>query len=294
MTQGTDGEITLWGRRIHGPTLPGQGVRCQRQTALTPAEVEAVVEIIAQGRLGRHSVVMPEELKTRHWDSVMIVMERLNERLGWPAAGWKIGAASLEVQRAEGVPGPAPGQLRRDAIFASPARLPRELFIGYRCSECEFAFRMGRTLQPRPAPFSEEEVAEAVEALLPALEIGDTVFDDWYGASGYQGSSMDNGGAAALVHGEPYHAWRQLDLPAATIDLFLNGQYIKSGQGRAAMGHPLTSLTWLANWLRERGKPLAAGEIVSTGTCTGHFFAAPGDRLEIDYGPLGRLVVDYL
>jgi len=60
------------------------------------------------------------------------------------------------------------------------------------------------------------------------------------------------------------------------------------------MGHPLTSLTWLANWLRERGLGLAAGEIVSTGTCTGHFFAEPGDRLEVEYGPLGRVVVDYL
>ncbi|MCC6630348.1 MAG: fumarylacetoacetate hydrolase family protein [Chloroflexi bacterium] len=293
MAQADSKEITTWGRRIHGPTLPGQGMRCQRQTPLTPAEIDEVVAIIARGRLERHSVVLPERLKTRHWETVMAVMERLNERLGWPSGGWKIGAAAVEVQQAEGVPGPAPGQLRRDAIFDSPARLPRGLFINYRCSECEFAFRMATDLLPRDQPYSEEEVAAAVEALLPALEIGDTVFDDWYGASGYQGSSMDNGGAAALVHGAPIVDWRGLDLPNARIDLSLNGQYIKSGYGRAAMGHPLTSLTWLANWLRERGKTLHAGEIVSTGTCTGHFFAAPGDRLEIDYGPIGRLVVDY-
>ncbi|MCC6629457.1 MAG: fumarylacetoacetate hydrolase family protein, partial [Chloroflexi bacterium] len=292
MKQTDSAEITSWGRRIHGPTLPGQGVRCQRQTPLTPAEIDEVVAIIARGRLERHSVVLPERLKTRHWETVMAVMERLNQRLGWPSGGWKIGAAAVEVQRAEGVPGPAPGQLNRDAIFASPARLPRELFINYRCSECEFAFRMAADLPPRDRPYTEAEVAAAVEALLPALEIGDTVFDDWYGASGYQGSSMDNGGAAALVHGAPIADWRGLDLPNARIDLSLNGQFIKSGYGRAAMGHPLTSLTWLVNWLRERDQTLHAGEIVSTGTCTGHFFAAPGDRLEIDYGPIGRLVVD--
>jgi 2-keto-4-pentenoate hydratase len=68
---------------------------------------------------------------------------------------------------------------------------------------------------------------------------------------------------------------------------------VKSGHGRAAMGHPLTSLTWMVNWLRERGRPLRAGEVVSTGTCTGHFFAAPGDRLDVDYGPVGRVVVEY-
>ena len=286
-------DITPWGRRIHGPTLPGQGVRCQRQTPLTPAEVDEVVEIIARGRTERHSVALPERLKTRNWEAVMAVMERLNQRLAWPTAGWKIGAAAEDIRRAEGVPGPAPGQLYRDGVYASPARLPASLFINYRCSECEFAFRMGAGLPPRAEPFGEEEVAEAVEAVLPALEIGDTVFDDWYGASGYQGSSMDNGGAAAFVYGEPIRDWRGLDLPDAKIDLYLNGDYVKSGYGRAAMGHPLTSLTWMANWLRERGRGLHAGEFVSTGTCTGHFFAASGDRLDVDFGPIGKVVVVY-
>lgn len=293
MAQTGSTEITSWGRRIHGPTLPGQGVRCPRETPLSAAEIDEVAAIIARGRVERHGVALPERLKTRHWESVMAVMDRLNERLAWPSGGWKIGAASVEVQRAEGLPGPAPGQLHRDTIFASPARLPASLFINYRCSECEFAFRMGEDLAPREKPFSEDEVAGAVEALLPALEIGDTVFDDWYGASGYQGSSMDNGGAAALVHGSPVADWRHLDLPNARIDLWFNGSFVKSGYGRAAMGHPLTSLTWMANWLRERGRTLRAGEIVSTGTCTGHFFAAPGDRLAIDFGEIGRLEVEY-
>lgn len=286
-------EVTPWGRRIHGPTLPGQGVRCHRETPLSPAEVDEVATIIATGRRERRTVALPQRLHTRDWGSIEAVMDRLNATLGWPAGGWKIGAASVEVQRAEGMPGPAPGMLRRDAIFASPAVLPAGLFINYRCSECEFAFRMGADLAPRERPFSEDEVADAVEALLPALEIGDTVFDDWYAASGYQGSSLDNGGAAALVHGDPVRDWRGLDLPNARIDLHLNGQYVKSGHGRAAMGHPLTSLTWMANWLRERGRTLHAGEIVSTGTCTGHFFAARGDRLTVDYGPIGRVEVSY-
>lgn len=287
-------DITTWGRRIHGPTLPGEGIRCARTSPLSPAEVDEVAAVIARGRRERHSVVMPAHLRTRDWGSVMAVMESLNAQLGWPCGGWKIGAASLDVQKAEGVPGPAPGQLRRDAIFESPAKLPAALFINYRCSECEFAFRMGDDLAPRPTPYAETEVAERVEALLPALEIGDTVFDDWYGASGYLGALMDNGGAAALVHGAPIRDWRGLDLANARIDLSLNGRPVKSGYGRAAMGHPLTSLTWMVNWLSERGKTLRAGEIVSTGTCTGHFFTAPGDRLDLDYGAIGRISVEFL
>ena len=37
--QPSDAEITLWGRRIHGPTLPGQGIRCKRETPLSAEEI---------------------------------------------------------------------------------------------------------------------------------------------------------------------------------------------------------------------------------------------------------------
>jgi len=285
--------ITLWGRRIHGPTLPGQGIRCKRETPLTAAEMEEVVEIISSARLEHRMAFLPERLRTRNWDSIMQVMMLTNDRLAWPSAGWKIGAAAEEIRRAEGVPAPAPGRLSRKGVYASPARLPSNLFIRYRCSECEFAFRLAADLPARAEPYTEAETAQAVEALMPALEIGDTVFEDWYGASGYQGSSMDNGGAAAFVYGTPIPDWRAFDLPNAKIDLYLNGDYIKSGYGRAAMGNPLTSLTWMANWLRERGQGLHAGEFVSTGTCTGHFFASPGDQLDVDFGPIGKVKVNY-
>lgn len=286
-------EVTLSGRRIYGPTPPGQAVWCTRTTPLTPAEVAEVVELVAQGRLARRSVQLPERLWTRHWDSLMTVVFRLNERLDWEPAGWKIGAASAEVRHAEGLPSPAPGRLHRRGVCESPAILPASLFINYRNSECEFAFRLGADLPPREVPYVEDAVRAAIESLMPAVEIGDTVFEDWYGASAYLGSCLDNGGAAAFVYGTPIRDWQAVDLPNARIDLHLNGTFIKSGFGRAAMGHPVTSLTWLANWLRERGRGLTAGEIVSTGTCTGHFFAAPGDRLDVDFGPVGRVEVVY-
>ena len=165
-------EIAKWGRRIHGPTLPGSGIRCARETALTDAEMNEVVSTIATARAGRHSAFLPEHLRTRHWESTMTAMLSINARLGWPSAGWKIGAASLEVQRAEGMPGASPGQLARDGVHPSPARVPAHLFINYRCAESEFAFQMAHALPARTMPFSEDEVADAVASLHPALEIG--------------------------------------------------------------------------------------------------------------------------
>jgi 2-keto-4-pentenoate hydratase len=234
-------------------------------------------------------VSLPAELRTRDWPSVLEVMLRLDERIGRPAAGWKIGAASEEVRRSEGLPGPVPGRIYLDTVFRSGASLPGALFINYRNVECELAFRLADGIEPRATPYLEPEVSERIACLMPALELGDMVFADWYGASGYFGSCLDNGGGAALVYGPEIADWRDLDLPGARLSLSLNGSFVKAGYGRAAMGHPLTSLTWLVNWLNERGRGLLAGEIVSTGTCTGHCFAAPGDEVSLDVEGIGTV-----
>ena len=80
---------------------------------------------------------------TRDWPSVVQVVLQLDERLGRAPAGWKIGAASEEIRRAEGLPGPSPGRIYLDTVFRSPAVLPGALFINFRNVECEFAFRLG-------------------------------------------------------------------------------------------------------------------------------------------------------
>jgi len=288
MTVGSS-EISDRGRRIYGPTPPGAAVRCQRHTPLDQAEIDAVVEIIATGHRESHSVELPVGLRTSHWPSVLRVMLLLDERIGRPGIGWKIGAASQEIQRAEGLPGPIPGRLYVGTAFASGASLPPELFINYRNVECELAFRLADGIELRSEPYTKADVAAHIDCLMPVLEIGDMVFEDWYGASGYFGSCLDNGGGASLVLGPEIVEWQDLDLANAHLSLHLNQAFVKEGFGRAAMGHPLTSLTWLVNWLGEHGRALAPGEIVSTGTCTGHCFVAPGDQVRLDVDGIGSV-----
>ncbi|MHB1638417.1 MAG: 2-keto-4-pentenoate hydratase [Candidatus Dormibacteria bacterium] len=185
------------------------------------------------------------------------------------------------------MPTPSPGRLYRDRVFPSPASLPCDLFINYREVECEFAFQLAQDLPARRGPYGEDDVASAVGSAHPVLEIGDMVFRDWYASSGYFGPSLDNGGGGALVCGPRIEAWRSRGLSAVRIELRLNGRVAKTGVGGAAMGDPLTSLTWMANWASEHGTPLRAGEIVSTGTCTGHCFVSEGDFVTADFGDCG-------
>ena len=285
--------ISAWGRPIHGTTQPGAFTPCTRQTALSTSEVREVVDLIEAGRLQRQPVDLPVRLRTRSWESVAAVVLALEERLPWDGAGWKVGAASPDVREAEGVPGPLPGRIFARGVFPSGSSLPPELFVNYRLCECEFAFELGLDFPARERPYTDADARAGIESLIPAIEIGDSVFEDWYAASGYFGTCLDNGGGAAFVAGTRIRDWHSIDLPHASMDLYLNGQYVKSGVGQAAMGHPVTSLGWLLNWLRERGRGTVAGEIVSTGTCTGHCFVASGDHVRVDFGDLGVVQADF-
>ena len=293
------GELTERGRPLYGPTPPGGGVPCARHSPLTAAEVSEVAAIIAGGRTQRRPAELPERLRTRDWASVVKVILALDEELtrsepgrtgiGRTGVGWKIGAAGEEIRRAEGLPSPSPGIIYAHTIFPSGSLLPAELFINFRNCESEFAFQLALDFPPRTRPYTEADARAGIDSLFPALEIGDCVFPDWYGASGYFGSCLDNGGGAALVTGPKTRDWPDAELAGAGMDLYLAGHYIKSGKAAAAMGHPVTSLTWMLNWAREQGRPVRAGDVVSTGTCTGHLFAAPGDVVRADFGPLGAV-----
>ena len=281
------------GRPIYGPTEPGAAVPVSRTSALSDGETDEVVAIIARGRRERQAEELPEPLRTRDWASVMRVLLALNDTLAWPGTGWKVGAASAEIRRAEGLPGACPGVLYRGTVFGSGASLAPELFMNYRNCECELAFYLAEDFPARDEPYTETDARAGVDSLVPVIEIGDMVFPDWYGASSYFGSCLDNGGGAALVHGTPVRDWQEIPLAAVTMDVSLNGYYIKSGVTSAAMGNPLTSLTWLLNWAREHGRDVRAGEVVSTGTCTGHLFAARGDTVRADFGALGVVEANF-
>ncbi|HZD26978.1 MAG TPA: fumarylacetoacetate hydrolase family protein, partial [Alphaproteobacteria bacterium] len=58
--------------------------------------------------------------------------------------------------------------------------------------------------------------------------------------------------------------------------------------GSAVMGHPFESLAFLANSLVRRGRPLAAGQIVLTGSIVATKWLKPGDHMATVIDGLGE------
>lgn len=205
--------------------------------------------------------------------------------------GWKIAATSEAGQKHINVPGPLAGRIMADTIIAGGGTASMH-GNEMRVAEPEFCFRMARDLPPRSSPYSVAEVLAGVATLHPAIEIPDSRFADFVSAGEAQ-LIADNACAHLFVLGASTGAdWRGRDLIAEKPVTTMRGQrYV--GHGKNVLGDPRVALAWLVNELSGLGLTLRAGEVVTTGTCHPPLPIASGDRMEADFGVLGRVSVGF-
>ncbi len=209
-----------------------------------------------------------------------------------PVAGWKVAATAEKIQQIYGVDEPFCGPFYTPTTFTSPATPNAETF-GIFCIESEFAFRFSATLTARERAYGREEILEAVEAVMPAFELISPRFDSMLQdrAALAAADCAMNGG---FVLGAPTADWRGLDLAAHRVCLRIDGEVRAEGTGSDVLGHPFNVLDWLVNHLSRRGIDLNAGEVVSTGTCTGFICLEQGQKAVADYGVLGTVEVTFI
>lgn len=208
--------------------------------------------------------------------------------------GWKCGATNAAAQAALKLTAPFRGPFFKDMIAEAPTSGPFLLHletVGVRGVETELGFTMARPLPARNAPYTEEEVAEAVGALVPCVEVVATRFASPPVPSPWLIADTGGCGLVIPVRSAAVPAWRTLDLKALRAELRVNGELRGQGSGAVVMGSPLTSLTWLANQLSVAGHGLAADALVITGTLTGNLPVKSGDKVDVEWLGLARLAL---
>ena len=239
----------------------------------------------------RHArlAALPEQVRPKTPEEAYrcqdVLVQQLLAHYGGVGIGYKIACTNVTAQRQLHVDGPFHGRMMSAFCFDSPARIAADQFF-MRVVEAEFAFLMARDLPPAPAARTNEEVAAAVEGVLPGIEIVDSRFDDWT-TIGAMSLIADNACHAAWVKGSLERDLRGLDLAAQTVRLTVNGNFLREGSGSAVLGHPLNALTWLANQLSSQGEGLKAGQYVTTGVTMEVYMGQRGDHILADFGPLG-------
>jgi 2-oxo-3-hexenedioate decarboxylase len=208
------------------------------------------------------------------------LVRQMYEAGGARALGRKIGFTNRTIWAQYGVYAPIWGYVFDRSVhdLAAVETLPLAPFSEPRI-EPEIVF--GLSAAPS-ANMDETALSSCIAWVALGFEIVQSIFPGWkFSASD---TIAANGVHGALLigprHPYPPHAaeW-QRTLSAFEIDLNCDGRRIDRGQAENVLGGPLSALRHLVGLLASDpvNPPLAAGEIVSTGTLTKAMAVVPGE-----------------
>lgn len=208
---------------------------------------------------------------------------------GLTPAGIKVGSTSEKVQKRYGVSEPVCSIMFAERGTPTGGTIRLADLVHPRL-EAEFAFRMAVPLAgPGVSP---SDALAAVEAVIPAFEVIDSHTEGW--AMGAAELVSDNCVQAGYVLGDPIPYDGSVDLSEVGITFARNGgEESCEGSGKTPLGHPANVLAWLANWLAEHGRGLAAGDVVLSGSAACVYEAHAGDSFEADFKGLGKVAVSF-
>jgi len=135
------------------------------------------------------------------------VQELLTEALGFPVSGWKIGATTPAARRMFRTRAPFAARLYGPRMLSAGARLPGAA-LRLRGVESEITLRLGRDLPARRSPYGLDEVRDAVDAVIPSIEVVEPRWADWL-AAGIPSIVADGGGNGWMVLGAPLEGARR-------------------------------------------------------------------------------------
>jgi 2-keto-4-pentenoate hydratase len=214
------------------------------------------------------------------------------DALGQAVAGWKIAATSKAGQEHIAVSGPIAGPVFAPRVHGDGA----VVHLGanrMRVAECEIVFRLGRTLAPRAQGWRRDEVLAAVASLHPGIEAPDSRFLAFERAGEAQ-LIADCACTNDMVVAAPVPPDARVDaLRALRVQARVSDGRTPQGLGSNVLGDPVEALVWLVNELGAAGQTLQAGQFVTTGACVPPIAVLPGQRVEADFGWIGRIAASF-
>jgi 2-oxo-hept-3-ene-1,7-dioate hydratase len=237
-----------------------------------------------QGR--RPSEMFPEiEIEDSYAISSSVAEARVRE--GRKIIGHKIGLTSRAMQAASKIDEPDYGYVFDDLLLETGAKVRFEDYCVPRV-EPELTFVLKEPLKGPGVGLV--DVLRATEYVIPSIEIIDArvteprrIFD----------TVADNGAAAGLILGGRPVAPDAVDLRWVGAIFHRNADIEETGIAAGVLGHPAMAVAWLANKLAPFGTVLEPGHMLLSGSFTRPVWAAKGDTLLADFGPLGTVSVQF-
>lgn len=255
-------------------------------------QAQRLADHLAQAEVKRKGVEplteLVDSLSIQEAYEVQLVTIGRKLELGKKIVGKKIGLTSLAMQQLLGVDQPDYGHLLDDMVVENGNKITFDRVLQPKV-EGEIAFVLKKDLVGPNV--TEDDVLDATDYVLPALEIVDSRVADW--KIKLQDTIADNASSGLYVLGGKPIPVDQIDLPQVGMVLYKNGEIINSGIGAAALGNPATCVAWLANKLSEFGITLKAGEVILSGALSAAISAEPGDFFQARFAHLGEVNVKF-
>lgn len=243
---------------------------------------EAAAEILLKVRQGGPRVASLGGAAPKTEAEVWAIQQAVLRGMGGRIGGYKCAAP--------------PGKPASAAIMAAAGLHPTgtawPVAAGERIGiETEIAFRLGRSLPPRAEPYTHAEVLDAIKAAFPAIEMVVSRYQDPTKVTGEE-LMADNVSHAGLILGADVPGWRDLDLKSLTVRQRYGEEVQVEKVGGNPSGDPFVPLVWLANHLPEFGLHLEAGQVVTTGSCTGLLWVESHQRVSGEFLGFGAATVE--
>lgn len=241
-------------------------------------------ERLAESYLARESIeiIQPDMTLEAAYAFQDAYVEKLTAALG-PVVGYKAGLTSPATQERFGVSHPLYGVLLEEMLLPSGSAVPAA-FGARSLYEGDLIVRIGSDAINRAE--TDEELLAALDAVVPFLELPDLMYTPEAALDGPAIVSINVGSRLGIV-GEPIplpdsaaYAW----LAGIRVDVVdAGGQVLAEGRSDALLGHPLNVVRWLRDALRDAGKPLEPGMLLSLGSVTALMPPQAGQALTARY-----------
>jgi 2-keto-4-pentenoate hydratase len=210
----------------------------------------------------------------------------------WPdrIIGWKVGMIAPALHTRLGA-GRVAGPIFARALRPAPEHAVVDFPVfdgGFAAVEAEFVLRLTADAPPDKLDWTLEEARQfpvrvfagietAGSPLATINELGPTVV------------ASDFGNNAGLILGREISDGARLPLDTLTCRTFIDGDLVGSGSANSIPGGPFESFRFLLEHCARRGRPLKAGDLVSTGAATGVHDIVAGQVSQADFGQHGAI-----
>jgi len=219
---------------------------------------------------------------------IQLINIRRKIEQGDQVVGKKIGLTSKAMQQLLGVNEPDYGHLLHTMEIKAGDRVPWEKLLQPKV-EGEIAFILKKTL--KGPGLTHLDVINAVDQVVPAIEIVDSRIRDWN--IRLPDTIADNASSGLFLLGKEAIPLRDIDVTEIGMVLYVNDALVNTGTGAAALGNPLYSVAWLANFLGRFDIALEAGEVVLSGALSAAVDVQPGDEVKVKFSGWETLSVQF-